>query len=75
MKQFIHIDFSNRSDGVFLYGNSYDPVTNVLIVSGATAYDHDDGNAYILVFHKILYYGTKLRHSLINTNQICHFGV
>ena len=51
-------------------------MTNVSIISGATDCDHDDGNIYIyLVFHDSLYYGTKLKHSFINPNQICYHGI
>ena len=50
-------------------------MTNVPIVSGATAYDDPNGETYILIFHESLYYGTKLEHSLINPNQIRHNDV
>ena len=29
-----------------------------------------DGNTYILLFHESLYYGSQMKHSLINPNQI-----
>ena len=30
---------------------------------------------YLLVFNESLYYGTKLDHSLINPNQVRHYGI
>ena len=50
-------------------------IENVPIVTAATAFDHLDGNTYILIFHESLYYGTKMKHSLINLNQIRHCGL
>ena len=51
-------------------------MTNVPIVTGGTAWTDDtDNTTYILLFHEALYYGTKLSHSLINPNQIRHFGI
>ena len=43
---------------------------NVPVVSRATAYDHPNGNTYILIFHESLYYGKQMKQSLINPNQI-----
>ena len=50
-------------------------IRHIPIVSGATAYDHHDGHTYILVLHESLYYGTQLDHSLINPNQVRHYGI
>ena len=72
---FIPISFTNRTADVYPYDDSYEPAHNIPIVSGATAFDHPDGNTYILIFNESLYYGTKLKHSLINPNQIRHFGL
>ena len=55
---------------MYPYNDAYDPIENVPIVSGATAYDHPHGGEYILVFHKLLYYGTKMQHNVINPNQV-----
>ena len=33
------------------------------------------GNTYILVFDKALYYGEKLKHTLINPNQVRAYGI
>jgi hypothetical protein len=33
------------------------------------------GTTFILVFTEVLYYGTKLDHSLLNPNQVCSYGI
>ena len=73
---FMILNMTTRTADVYPYDDSYAPVANVPIVSGATAWkDPTDGNTYILIFHESLYYGTKLKHSLINPNQLRHNGI
>lgn len=60
---------------VYPYDDSYQPVINVPIVTGDTTYHHHDGNSYILVINEALYYGDRLRHSLINPNQIRQYCI
>ena len=50
-------------------------MTSVPIVSGATTYHHSDGTSYILVINEALFYRKKLKHSLINPNQVRHHGI
>ena len=68
----IPLSYTNRFADVYPYNNTYAPIKNVPIVIAATAYDHTNRNIYILVFNESLYYGTKMKHTLINPNQICH---
>lgn len=73
---FVVLGFTTRTADVFPYDKSYDPMTNVPIVKGGTAYDDPvTGATYILVFNEGLYYGSKLDHSLINPNQVRSYGV
>lgn len=74
-KNFIVLHFTNRTADVYPYDESYTPITNVPIVTGATAIDLEDGLSYILIVNEALYYGMKLDHSLINPNQVRHAGV
>ena len=74
-RNFIPIAYTNKSADVYPYNESYEPLENVPIVSAATAFDHPDGNTYILVVNDALYYGEKMGHSLINPNQIRHAGL
>ena len=45
------------------------------IFYGDTAYDHMDGNNYILAFDDSLYYGSQMKHRLINPNHINFNGL
>ena len=56
--------------------DSYNSMDDVRICSAATAYDDPiTGATYILVFHQGLWFGPKLKHSLINPNQCRVFGI
>ena len=73
---FIVLSYTQRTADVYPYDATYAPMSNVPIVTGATAWtDPMDNKTYILVFNESLYYGTKLKHSLINPNQIRHNGI
>ena len=74
-QNFLPLSYTNRSADVYPYSDSYEPLENVPIVTGATAYIHPNEDTYILVFHESLYYGTAMKHSLINPNQICFNGL
>ena len=65
---FTVLSYTNRTADVNPYDDSYTPITNVPIVTGTTTYHHGDGTSYILVINEALYYGQKLKHSLINPN-------
>jgi hypothetical protein len=68
---FIILRYTQRTADVYPYDSSYSPMTNVPIVTGATAWtDKSDNRTYILIFNESLYYGKKLNHSLLNPNQI-----
>ena len=68
--------YTARTADVYAYSGSYAPIQNVPIVTGVTAYDDTlTGETYILVFNESLYYGLKLDHSLINPNQLRHYGI
>ena len=73
---FLIMSMTRRTADVFPYdAENYKPLYNVPIVSAATAYDDPiTGQTYILILNECLYYGTKLDHSLINPNQLCHGG-
>ena len=57
---FVPLEFTSRTADVYPYDKSYEPMTNVPIVSNATAYDDPSGATFILLLHESLYYGTKL---------------
>ena len=75
-KNFIVLNATYRTADVYAYDTSLQPMENVPIVSGGTAYDDPvSGDTYILVFNESLYYGEKLDHSLVNPNQLRSYGI
>ena len=67
---FIPIAYTNWSKYVYSYSEAYDPIEILRIVSGDTSYNHTDGNTYIPIFRESIYYGSQMKHSFINPNQI-----
>ena len=68
---FIIWKYTRRQADVYAYDKSYKPMTNVPIVTGATAYDDPvTGKTYILLFNESLYYGEKMDHSLFQSQPI-----
>ena len=70
------MEYTRQAVDVYAYDKSIKPIENVPIVSGATAWnDPVTGEIYILIINEALYYGKKLDHSLINPNQVRHYGI
>ena len=70
------LSYSGRECDVSPYTDSYESIKGVPIVTGATAWTSQvDGATYILVFHEALWMGDVLEHSLLNPNQLRHYGV
>ena len=61
-QNFIPLSYTNLSANVFPYSDAYEPLD-------------PNGETYILVFHKSLYYGSAMKHSLINPNVIRFNGL
>jgi hypothetical protein len=75
-KNFVVESYSGRVCDVYAYSSTYDAIKNVAIITGVTAIqDPSTGEVYLLVVHEGLWYGDKMEHSLINPNQLQHFGV
>jgi len=56
--------------------SSYDPVQEILVGRCCTVWtNQDDGQEYLLVGDQMLWFGTQLEHSLINPNQLRHYGL
>ena len=74
-KNFMVLEYTQRTADVFPYDSSYSPITNAPIVTEVTAWDvPKDNSTWLLITNEDLFYGDKLDHSLLNPNQICHFG-
>jgi hypothetical protein len=72
----IILNYTTRECDVSPYADSYEPIRNVPIVTGATAITSSaTGETFILVFHEAIWMGDHLHHSLLNPNQLRHHGV
>jgi hypothetical protein len=50
------------------------PIKDVPVRTCATAFDHPDGETFILEFGQALYFGDSMEHSLLSPNQIRSFN-
>jgi hypothetical protein len=72
----IIMQYMSRDCNVSPYADSYEPIRNVPIVTGATAVTSQiTGETLILFFNKVVWMGAQLDHSLINPNQLRHHGI
>ena len=70
------MDHTGRDCDVSPYTDAYDSIKNVPIVSAGTAWtSNQTGQTYILVFNEGLWMGDQMESTLINQNQLRHFGV
>ena len=75
-KNFVILNYTRRTADVYAYDKSIEPIENVPIVCGASAYDDPKtGKTYILIINEGLYYRDKLDLTLINPNQVRDFGI
>jgi hypothetical protein len=75
-KNCVILAYTGRECDVSPYTDYYDAIKGVPIVTGATAWTcQADGETYILVFNEALWMGETMDHSLINPNQLRHFGI
>ena len=70
------IEYMGKLCDVTPFLQEYEPMTNILIVKAATAYDDPQtGETYIWILTQALFLGDKLVHSLICLNQVSTHGV
>ena len=70
------LEFTGEECDVTPYTTDYKPMVNVAVVNAATAFtDVTTGETVILQFNQVLWYGKKMKMSLINPNQLRHFGI
>ena len=70
------LGYTGRVCDVSPYREDYESVKDVPIVQAATAwYSQHTGQTYILVFNEVLWMGDSMDHSLINPNQLRHYGI
>ena len=72
----IILQYTSRECDVAPYSDTYEPIRNVPIVTGATAITSaTTGETIILVFNEAIWMGSQLEHSLLNPNQLRHHGI
>jgi hypothetical protein len=72
---FLACEFNGITCEVIPFSNDYESTKNVPIVSAATAWTNkESGETIILYFHQVLWYSKRLKHSLLNPNQLHHYG-
>ena len=68
--------YTGKECDVSPYRDDYEPVTNVPIVHAGTAWTSKrTGQTYILVLNECLGMTDTMDHTLVNPNQLRHFGV
>ena len=68
------LNYTYFNSDVYAYKKSINPIENMTIADGATAYtDSITNTTYILVFHDYLCFWKKLDHNLINPSQVQHY--
>ena len=71
----IILHYTGKECDVSPYRDDYDPIQNVPIVTAATAWQSPaTGKIYILVLNEVLWMGDTMQHTLLNPNQLRHFG-
>ena len=70
------IFYTGQQCAVQGFHDDFAPVPNVPVATVATTWsDPLTGKGYILIIHETLYFGNTLDHSLINPNQLRHYGI
>ena len=72
----IVMHYTGRECDVSPYTKEYKPIQDVPIVQAATAWQSpESGQLYILIFNEALWMGDTLDHTLVNPNQLRHYGI
>ena len=69
------LHYTGKECDVTPYRDDYQPVSNIPIVTAATAWQSSTtGQTYILIFNEALWMGESMDSTLINPNQLRHYG-
>ena len=69
------LSHTGQSCEVMPYSDTYDAITDVPVVTGATLWTSPhDGDKFILIFNEALWMGNTLQHMLVNPNQLRAYG-
>jgi hypothetical protein len=73
---FLMQSFEGQTCDVMPYSDTYEAVRDMPVVTAATAWTcTETGKTIILYFPQVLWYGKKMKTSLINPNQLRHYGL
>ncbi len=74
-RNFVRLHTMMQTASVSPYNNKYEPVNDVPIVTGATVVQlPKTGETVTLVINQALWFGDTLPNSLLNLNQLWHYG-
>ena len=69
------LSHTGQSCEVMPYSDTYDAITDVPVVTGATLWTSPlVGDEFILIFNEALWMGNTLQHTLVNPNQLQAYG-
>ena len=69
------LNYTGKECDVSPYREDYESIKNVPIVNAATAWQSPHtGQTYILILNEAIWMGEHMDHTLINPNQLRHFG-
>ena len=57
------------------FHDNFDAIKDIPVARVETAFQDEHGVIYIIIINEALYFGSSMDHSLINPNQIQHFGI
>ena len=74
-KNCIILSYTGKECDVSPYRDDYESIKNVPIVTAATAWQSPiTGQTYILVLNEAIWMGETMDHTLLNPNQLRHYG-
>ena len=74
-KNFCMVSTTGMTCDVRGFHDDFEPIKDVPIAQVATAFRDTHGATSILIINEALYFGPEMDHSLINPNQIRHYGI
>ncbi|KAL7532807.1 hypothetical protein ACHAWF_006766, partial [Thalassiosira exigua] len=69
------LSYTGQCCDVSGFHDDFSKLPNIPIATVASTHRSIDGTKSILIMNEVLYFGGKLDHSLINPNQIRHYGI
>jgi len=67
---FVQFEQPDRFVDVHPYSEEYDPIKNIPITTAATVWTSEKGDSFLLLFPEALFFGDRLKQSLICPNQL-----